>query len=86
MNTATLPMPFNSAQLEILRLFADGVNDEELKQLRQILIDFRFNRATEWADKILDEKGWTAKDLAYNAKKIKRTPYLAKKQAAGNGI
>ncbi len=78
MNTAALPMPFNSAQLEILRLFAEGVNDEDMKQLRQILIDFRFNRVTALADKILDEKGWTAKDLAKNAQKIKRATYRAK--------
>ncbi len=77
MSTAALPVPFNSAQLEILRLFAEGVSDEEMNQLRQILIDFRFNRVTALADKILDEKGWTAKDLAKNAQKIKRTSFKA---------
>lgn len=79
-STATLPTPFNTAQLEILQLFAEGINDKELALLRQILIDFKFNRVTTLADKILDEKGWSAQDLAKNARKIERTPYLSKKK------
>jgi hypothetical protein len=74
----TFPLPFNTAQIEILRLFAEGVNEEELTQLRQILIDFKFNRVTALADKILDEKGWSAQDLAKNAQKMERTPYRSK--------
>ena len=73
-----LPMPFNAAQLEIIQLFAEGVNDDELTRLRQILIDFKFNRVTALADKIIDAKGWSAEDVANKARKIKRTPYKAK--------
>ena len=73
----TFPLPLNAAQTEILRLFAEGVNEEELTQLRQILIDFKFNRVTALADKILDEKGWSAQDLTKNAQKKERTPYRA---------
>ena len=78
-STETLPTPFNTAQLEILQLFAEGIDEHELALLRQILIDFKFNRVTTLADKILDEKGWSAQDLAKNARKMPRTPYLSKK-------
>ena len=52
-----------------MQLFAEGVNDKELVLLRQLLIDFKFSRVTALADKILDEKGWSAKDLVKNARK-----------------
>jgi hypothetical protein len=76
-----IPMPLNTAQLEILRLFAEGVSEAELAKLKQILIDFKYNRVTAMADAILDEKGWSSKDLAKNAKNIKRTPYKTKEKA-----
>ncbi len=79
-STATFPTPFNAAQLEILQLFAEGIDEKELALLRQILIDFKFNRVTALADKILDEKGWSAQDLAKNALKVPRTPYMSKKK------
>ena len=34
----------NDAQLEILKLFASGLSDEELEDLRRLLIDFRYHR------------------------------------------
>ena len=80
-STTTFSTPFNAAQLEILQLFAEGINDKELAFLRQILIDFKFNRVTELADKILDEKGWSAQDLAKNAVKMERARNIYKKQA-----
>jgi hypothetical protein len=75
-NTAIAPTSFNTAQLEILQLFAEGVNEKELTLLRQVLIDFKFSYVTTLADKILDEKGWTAKDLVKNAKKAKNESHL----------
>ena len=77
---ATLSTPFNAAQLQIIQLFAEGVNEDELTTLRQILIDFKFNRVTALADKIIDASGWSADDLVRKAQKMKRTPYKAKIQ------
>jgi hypothetical protein len=80
MYATTLQQPFNSAQLELLQLFAAGISDQELVNLRQMLLEFRFQKVSNIADKILDAKGWTAEDLAQNAQQIKRTPYKAKQQ------
>ena len=78
---ATLSTPFNAAQLQIIQLFAEGVNEDELTTLRQILIDFKFNRVTALADKIIDANGWSADDLVRKAQSMKRTPYKAKIQS-----
>ena len=80
MYATTLQQPFNAAQLELLQLFAAGISDQELANLRQTLLEFRFQRISDMADKILDSKGWTAEDLAQNAQQIGRTPYKAKQQ------
>ena len=80
MYATTLQQPFNAAQLELLQLFAAGISDQELANLRQTLLEFRFQRVSDMADKILDSKGWTADNLAENAQQIKRTPYKAKQQ------
>jgi hypothetical protein len=50
---------FNEAQLEIIQLFGTGISDEELKELKQVLLAFKFKRVAQLADKISREKGWT---------------------------
>jgi hypothetical protein len=42
----------NNAQLEILKLFAADLSEDELKDLRQLLIDFRYHRLQQAIDKI----------------------------------
>jgi hypothetical protein len=78
----TFAMPFNAAQLELIQLFSEGISATQLVQLRQILIDFRFNRVSDLADEILDKRGWSAADLAKKARKVKRSTYKTKRKQA----
>ena len=75
MTTSTLPQPLNPAQLELLQLFAGGLTDEQMRELRRILLDFKFHRVTELADKFVAEKGWTSDDIARDAQTIERRPW-----------
>lgn len=70
-----LPSKLNPAQLELLQLFAGGITDEQLVELRRILLDFKFQRITQLADKFVDEKGWDSKDIAKDAETMARRPY-----------
>jgi hypothetical protein len=70
-----LQTPLNAAQLELLQLFAGGLTDEQIVELRRILLDFKFKRVTALADKFVAEKGWDSEDIAEDAQDIKRTPY-----------
>jgi len=67
----TMPAALNNAQLEILQLFASDLSEEELTDLRQALIEFRYQRLQKALDKleITPErlKEWESKHL--------RTPY-----------
>jgi len=67
--------PFNTDQQELLQLFAVGLSDEEMRELKQILLDFKFRRVTALADKIWDEKGWNEETVEKMLQTHMRTPY-----------
>ena len=62
----------NDAQRELLQLFAGGLSEEQMKELRRLLLDFKFKRVTELADKFVDERNWTSDDIAKDAQDITR--------------
>ena len=77
----TLQSSFNEAQLEIIQLFGTGISDEDLKELKQILLAFKFKRATQLAEKISKEKGWTDEFIETIPDGHLRTPYFSKIKA-----
>lgn len=52
----SLQLPFNQAQVEILKLFSQGLTDEQLKELQKVLIAFRFKMLDEHVVKVTKEK------------------------------
>ncbi len=46
----------NNAQLEILKLFAADLSEDELQDLRRMLIDFRYHRLQHAVDKLNPSK------------------------------
>ena len=68
-------MPFNAAQQELLQLFAAGLSEEELRELKEILLDFKFRRVTALADKVWEEKGWSDETVGKVMETHLRTPY-----------
>jgi hypothetical protein len=79
--TAAIQTPFNMAQLELLQLFAEGVSDNEMVELRQMLRDFKFRRVSNLADNIIEANNWSAEDIATKALEMKRSTYKAKQKA-----
>lgn len=62
MNIQSNP-PLTNVQLELLKLFAIGVSDEEIKELRRMLTRFFMQKAVSEATKIWQAKGYTAEQL-----------------------
>jgi hypothetical protein len=58
MTTTTQP-PLTNLQLELLKLFAKGVSEEELRDIRKMLSRYFMERAIAGADKVWDEKGYS---------------------------
>lgn len=55
----SLQTPLNAAQVEILKLFANGLTAEQLDELRRILIEFRFKLLDEHIEEAVQQKGLT---------------------------
>lgn len=75
---ATLQTPFNTAQVEILQLFSQGLTDAQLEELRRILIDFRFQLLDEQVEKVAKEKGLSVEQINRASQEHRRTAYRSK--------
>jgi len=62
MNLQSNP-PLTNVQLELLKLFAMGVSDEEVKELRRMLARFFMQKAVNEATKVWQARGYTAEQL-----------------------
>jgi hypothetical protein len=78
--TASLQMPFNPAQVEILQLFSQGLTDAQTEELRRILIAFRFKLLDEQVERAAAQKGLTLEQVNSASKQHRRTPYRSKKR------
>ena len=78
--TTQITTPFSNAQLELLKLFSNDLKEQELQELKQILLTFKFKRVTKMVDEIWDEKGWTEETMTEFLNTHMRTPYKAKEQ------
>jgi ribosome biogenesis protein Tsr3 len=54
-----MPAALNSIQLEILKLFRNNQSEEELQEIKSLLINYLSNKAVAEADKAFVEKGYT---------------------------
>lgn len=69
--TATTKQPLSNAQLEILQLFATNLSEEEILELRQMLIEFRARRL----QLAIEQLNPTPSMLEQWGKAHDRTPY-----------
>ncbi len=70
-----LSTPFNEAQVEILKLFNGGLTDNQLKELRQLLISFKFKLLDEQVLKVIAQKGISDAQIEQVSFEHRRTPY-----------
>lgn len=54
----TLSQPFSNIQMELLKLYAADIPDEQLTELKDLIAAFLFNKARDEADKIWKQKGY----------------------------
>ena len=78
MDTA-LQTPFNPAQVEILKLFSQGLTNEQLEELRRVLITFRFKLLDEHVQQVVKKKGMSIESINAVSKE-----HFRKSTEAGN--
>jgi hypothetical protein len=79
MEAAARPAPLSNLQLELLKLFAQNVSEEDLFAIQQLIARYFAEKAMDEADKVWDEKGWTEADAERLAHMHMRTPYPQEK-------
>lgn len=65
----------SNLQLELLKMFAHQVPDEDLIAVRKILVQYFAQKAIAEADAVWEAKGWTADDTERLSNEHHRTPY-----------
>ncbi len=68
--------PFSNVQLELLKLFASNVPDDDLLEIKAVLTNYFFKKAKDGADKAWDERGLDENTLLNTHR---RTPYKKEK-------
>ena len=54
----TSTQPLSNMQQELLQLYATGISDEHLLELKNIISKFLFDKATVKADEVWKKKGY----------------------------
>ena len=62
-------------QIELLQTFRFELTEEQLLEIRQMLIDYFADKVTTGMEHLVDENGWGDKEIEEWAKEHMRTPY-----------
>lgn len=65
----------NQHQLEILKLFSRKLNDNDLLEIKRLIVKYLAGKVTDMADEIWDKNNWTDEDMEKLLNTHKRTPY-----------
>jgi hypothetical protein len=63
MATQDLKPSFSNLQLELLKLYANGISDEQLTEIKWLLGKYFAEKATSGMDNLIKEKGLTPQDI-----------------------
>lgn len=72
-NMSALPSPLTPAQIEILKVLARPMAEDELLELKRLLVRHFARKLTQQANEVWDANGWTAKDTAHLRQRHLRT-------------
>ena len=71
----TLKIPLTPAQLEILKVLARPMTEQEIMELKRVIVQFFAQKLIQQANTVWDQNGWTAADSEQLSKRHLRTPY-----------
>jgi hypothetical protein len=70
--------PLTNLQLELLKIFARDLPEQDLLNIRQMLIQYFAKKSMDLADEAWEKKGWTKEDEERFLQEHFRTPYPKK--------
>jgi hypothetical protein len=75
MEQAVAAQPLNSVQLHLLKMFSFSRQEENLKELKSLLLEFYRTKVDEEAVKVWDDKKLSDEKIEAMLYSHKRTPY-----------
>lgn len=75
MNSPQLEIPLNKSQLDILNLFSRELDEQDLLEIKRLIVQYLAKKVTRMADKVWDEKKWTQEDMEKLLNAHNRNPY-----------
>ncbi|HRF39122.1 MAG TPA: hypothetical protein PK198_10060 [Saprospiraceae bacterium] len=75
MNAVPQLNSLNKHQLEILKLFSRELDDNDLIEIKRLIVKYLDQKITKMADDIWEKNNWTDEDMERILKTHKRTPY-----------
>ena len=67
----------SNLQLEILKLYAYNVSDEQLKEIKQVLAEYFAQKATTGMEQLWEDSAWNQNKIEEWKNLHQRTPYKA---------
>ncbi len=64
-----------NAQIELLELFKQNLRQDELLELKRLLVAFKAQRLSAMLDDLWEKNGWTEETMQTWAAEHNRTPY-----------
>ncbi len=71
-------IPLNNHQLEILKLFSREMEDNDLIEIKRLIVKYLAEKVTRLTSEVWEEKNWTDEDMERLLQSHKRTPYNPK--------
>lgn len=65
----------SNLQLELLKLYSTGVSEEDLLNIRRLMVQYFADKITRQMDELIAENEWSPEDMQAWAKAHIRTPY-----------
>ena len=72
MSTQDLKPSFSNLQLELLKLYANGISDEQLLEIKWLLGKYFAEKGTSGMDNLIREKGLSQQDIIERSKEHHR--------------
>ncbi|MCU0421004.1 MAG: hypothetical protein MUC38_15245 [Cyclobacteriaceae bacterium] len=73
MKTSELKPSFSNLQLELLKIYSNGISDEQLMEIKTLLANYFAEKGTQAMDKFIEDQKLTAEDLGNRAKEHHRS-------------
>jgi hypothetical protein len=75
-----IKQPLTKLQLELLQIFARDIDENDLLEIKKLLVQFFADKAMDLADNVWEKNNWNEQDEKKFLNEHNRTPYIRKKK------